>query len=151
MLCTYEHTHNTHFGFVMLAAVLRGISSRSDSGCLAPSSPEKVRAPGPHSVGNPQQHRGRLLFLHQPRTGPHHSVAIKRGEGVEELGERQQWTNNPGGKGVFAAAKEARTRNVQQKSHGTRHTAFAFRIHRRPHTPLTQQKTKRSSMYASKC
>lgn len=43
---------------------------------------------------------------------------------------------------MVIAVKEASTKNVQEKHHGTRHTAFSFRIHKRPHTPLTQQKTK---------
>lgn len=107
-MCTYGHTHTQH---------TEGLWCRPQ--CCGTFPPERTLAarvsvargdPGKglqRTVGNLQQHRGRLPCLRPPSPRPHHSVAVKRGRVRRELGERPQWMNHPEGQRLFIAVKEA--------------------------------------------
>ena len=91
-----------------------------------------------------------LPFLHRVSTRPYHSAATKqRGEwGWRSSGsDRSAWTTQEGKPRSSLRKKPVQRR---RKCHGTRHTAVSFRIHKRPHAPLAQQKTKCTGMEAYK-
>lgn len=116
MVYAWTHTHTTHLSFVRLAPVLRDISSRRDSCCLASSWPEESLHEASGSVGNLQQHRGRLPFLHGPRPGPQPAAAVKRA--VKEGGAR----------GRTAADERPRRENHVHRGERSQHRGCAKEI-----------------------
>lgn len=148
-LYTYGHTHKTHLSFI-LAAVPWEISSRVDSRFSHLHNQEDLSRTrrSDHLAGNLKQHCGCLPVLHRLK---HQALPL-----CSHKRERERWWRSSGrdchgwttreGKECSSLLKKPARRNVQQKWHGTRHTAFSSRIHN-THTAHSPNRKQNAPVY----